>query len=204
MHIPLRGWKPSLTAPINQIKLIASSPNTNSSMISGLLLFVHFYYYCSSANISSNPRSLAIILPWTLYPHLSTWLIPGFAHFYLAKMPPQPLFMALCLICSAILSFSVLITYMSQLECKLEKEMATHSSILAWRIPGTGEPGRLLSMGLHRVRHDWSDLLQQQQSVNTIKTRILFLFLGYHQHLEQHMAQRRFSNICGTNQFRLW
>ena len=36
----------------------------------------------------------------------------------------------------------------------LEKEMATHSSILAWRIPGTGEPGGLLSMGLHRVGHD--------------------------------------------------
>ena len=40
----------------------------------------------------------------------------------------------------------------------LEKEMATHSSVLAWRIPGTGEPGGLPSMGLHRVRHDWSDL----------------------------------------------
>ena len=40
----------------------------------------------------------------------------------------------------------------------LEKEMATHSSVLAWRIPGTGEPGGLLSMGLHRVGHDWSDL----------------------------------------------
>ena len=36
----------------------------------------------------------------------------------------------------------------------LEKEMATHSSVLAWRIPGTGEPGGLPSMGLHRVRHD--------------------------------------------------
>ena len=40
----------------------------------------------------------------------------------------------------------------------LEKEMATHSSVLAWRIPGTGEPGWLPSMGSHRVRHDWSDL----------------------------------------------
>ena len=40
----------------------------------------------------------------------------------------------------------------------LEKEIATHSSVLAWRIPGTGEPGGLLSMGLHRVGHDWSDL----------------------------------------------
>ena len=36
----------------------------------------------------------------------------------------------------------------------LEKGMATYSSVLAWRIPGTGEPGGLLSMGLHRVRHD--------------------------------------------------
>ena len=35
----------------------------------------------------------------------------------------------------------------------LEKEMATHSSVLAWRIPGTGEPGGLPSMGLHRVGH---------------------------------------------------
>ena len=36
----------------------------------------------------------------------------------------------------------------------LEKEMATHSSVLAWRIPGTAEPGRRLSMGSHRVGHD--------------------------------------------------
>ena len=40
----------------------------------------------------------------------------------------------------------------------LEKEMATHSSVLAWRIPGMEEPGGLLSMGLHRVGRDWSDL----------------------------------------------
>ena len=39
-----------------------------------------------------------------------------------------------------------------------KKEMATHSSILAWRIPWTEEPGELLSMGLHEVGHDWSDL----------------------------------------------
>ena len=36
--------------------------------------------------------------------------------------------------------------------------MATHSNVLAWRIPGTGEPGGLPSMGSHRVGHDWSDL----------------------------------------------
>ena len=41
----------------------------------------------------------------------------------------------------------------------LEKEMATHSSVLAWRIPRTEEPGGLPSMGSHRVGHDWSDLV---------------------------------------------
>ena len=40
----------------------------------------------------------------------------------------------------------------------LEKEMVTHSSVLAWRIPGMGEPGGLPSMGSHRVGHNWSDL----------------------------------------------
>ena len=40
----------------------------------------------------------------------------------------------------------------------LEKAMAPHSSVLAWRIPGTGEPGGLPSMGSHRVGHNWSDL----------------------------------------------
>ena len=40
----------------------------------------------------------------------------------------------------------------------LEKEMATHSSVLAWRIPRTEEPGRLPSMGSHRVGHNWNDL----------------------------------------------
>ena len=40
----------------------------------------------------------------------------------------------------------------------LEKEMATRSSVLTWRIPGTVEPGGLPSMGSHRVRHNWSDL----------------------------------------------
>ena len=40
----------------------------------------------------------------------------------------------------------------------MEKAMATHSSILAWRTPGTEEPGGLPSMGSHRIGHDWSDL----------------------------------------------
>ena len=44
-------------------------------------------------------------------------------------------------------------------EDSLEKELATHSSILAWKIPLTVEPGRLLSMGSQRVRHDWATSL---------------------------------------------
>ena len=47
----------------------------------------------------------------------------------------------------------------------LEKEMATHSSVLAWRIPETGEPGGLPSMGSHTVKHDWSDLAAAAQIV---------------------------------------
>ena len=51
----------------------------------------------------------------------------------------------------------------------LEKEMATHSSILAWRIPGTGEPGGLPSMGSHRVGHDCSDLAVAEGLVGGVR-----------------------------------
>ena len=44
------------------------------------------------------------------------------------------------------------------IDCSSEKAMAPHSSVLAWEIPGMGEPGGLPSMGSHRVEHDWSDL----------------------------------------------
>ena len=44
--------------------------------------------------------------------------------------------------------------------------MAAHSSVLAWRIPGTGEPGGLLSMGSHRVGHDWRDLAAEAAAVH--------------------------------------
>ena len=44
------------------------------------------------------------------------------------------------------------------LKANISFKMATHSSVLAWRIPGTGEPGGLPSVGSHRVGHDWSDL----------------------------------------------
>ena len=54
----------------------------------------------------------------------------------------------------------------------LEKEMATQSSVLAWRIPGTGQPHGLPSVGSHRVGHDWSDLAAASKYIgrNALKT----------------------------------
>ena len=59
----------------------------------------------------------------------------------------------------------------------LEKEMAAHSSVLAWRIPGTGEPGGLPSMRSHRVGHDWSDLAAAAAVYNQNKYKLLMIFL---------------------------
>ena len=52
----------------------------------------------------------------------------------------------------------------------LEKEMATHSSVVAWRIPGTGEPGGLPSLGSYRVGHDWSALAAAQSPEKQLPT----------------------------------
>ena len=51
----------------------------------------------------------------------------------------------------------------------MEKEIATHSSVLAWRTPGTGEPCGLPSIGSHRARHDWSDLAAAAACFNCCK-----------------------------------
>ena len=51
--------------------------------------------------------------------------------------------------------------------------MATHSSVLAWRIPGMGGPGGLPSMGLHRVGHDWSDLAAAAAAVYYIFLKVV-------------------------------
>ena len=58
----------------------------------------------------------------------------------------------------------------------LEKEMATHSSVLAWRIPGTAEPGVLPFMGLHRVRHNWSNLAAAAAALRYIFLLLFFFF----------------------------
>ena len=61
----------------------------------------------------------------------------------------------------------------------LEKEMATHSSVLAWRIPGTGEPGGLPSMGLHRVGHNWSDLAAAAAAAQLIEAVLLWVLFAF-------------------------
>ena len=58
----------------------------------------------------------------------------------------------------------------------LEKEMATHSSVLAWRIPGMGEPGGLPSMGSHRVGQDLSDLAAAACCYSSLSFLLLFSF----------------------------
>ena len=58
----------------------------------------------------------------------------------------------------------------------LEKEMAVHSSVLAWRIPGMEEPGGLPSMGWQRVGHDWSDLAAAAAAM-TNDVEYLFMYL---------------------------
>ena len=64
-------------------------------------------------------------------------------------------------------------------ESSMEKEMATHSSVLAWRIPRTGEPGGLPSMGSHRVGHDWSDLTAAAAAVAVWLKMYIFYGPGF-------------------------
>ena len=61
----------------------------------------------------------------------------------------------------------------------LEKEMATHSNVLTWRIPGTGKPGGLPSMELHRVGHNWSDLAASTATSLSALRRVALLSLLY-------------------------
>ena len=85
----------------------------------------------------------------------------------------------------------------------LEKEMATHSGVLAWRIPGTGEPGGLPSVGSHRVGHDWSDLAAAAAESVWIQIPLLplsnsmTLNLGSHQNGDNNSTY--FKELWGLN-----
>ena len=76
----------------------------------------------------------------------------------------------------------------------LEKEMAPHSSVLACRIPGTGEPGGLPCMGSHRVGHDWSDLAAAAACLKHLSMKVKFIltfltFLSHYFTIKSTMGQ---------------
>ena len=80
----------------------------------------------------------------------------------------------------------------------LEKNMATHSSVLAWRIPGMGESGGLPSMGLHRVGHDWSDLAA---TVSYCRSAQCLLDLSWNEvsgNSEEDLNRKAFSRQTGS------
>ena len=82
----------------------------------------------------------------------------------------------------------------------LEKEVATHSSILAWRIPETGKPGGLPSMGSHRVGHNWSDLAAAAAAATALHTFLYGVFCDIERrHLEIKGKQTFEQNPVTTN-----
>ena len=80
----------------------------------------------------------------------------------------------------------------------LEKEMATHSSILAWRISGTEEPVGLPSMGSHRVGHDWRDLAAAAAHASKVMLKILQVRLQQYTKQELPDVQAGFQKGRGT------
>ena len=121
-------------------------------------LFVNLVMWCSTLSdlwILKNPCIPGINPCW------SEWII---LLMYCWIQFASILLKIFLFISSVILFYSIsfcltFCVYRVHLLPAVEKEMATHSSILAWRIPETEEPGGLPSMGSHRVGHDWSDLV---------------------------------------------
>ena len=84
----------------------------------------------------------------------------------------------------------------------MEKAMAPHSSTLVWKIPWAEEPGGLLSMGLHRVGHDWSDLAATEFKHLCSRKNSLLLFSVLCNHYWLPRKQR--CHNCYTNQLNLY
>ena len=78
----------------------------------------------------------------------------------------------------------------------LEKEMATHSSVLAWRIPGMGEPDGLPSMGSHRVRHDWSDLAAVAAAASSYNISLTDFILSMSEYAQMSHLTTNLSVLC--------
>ena len=76
----------------------------------------------------------------------------------------------------------------------MKKAMATHSSVLAWRIPEMEEPGGLPSMGSHRVRHDWSDLAAAAAAAANNPGLIYIPFKGFTEEIENMELTQKYHN----------
>ena len=85
----------------------------------------------------------------------------------------------------------------------LEKEMATHSSVIAWRIPGMGEPGGLPSMGSHRVGHDWSNLAAAEHKAlrtpDSPNSSSLSPILGFWGTFPRFSSYLKYCSVCLLN-----
>ena len=85
----------------------------------------------------------------------------------------------------------------------LKKEMATHSSVLARRIPGMGEPGGLPSMGLHRVGHDWSDIAAAAAYI-LIGSSYIFLYKNILKYTNNTNIQSRYIKLAASGTLHTW
>ena len=99
--------------------------------------------------------------------------------------------LATCSRCFPLTSFILLAKSLASSAASSEKDMATHSSVLAWRIPGTGEPGGLPSMGSHRVWHDWCDLAAAAAAASSLIFLVWCFFGVKHQRGRRHGVTRR-------------
>ena len=124
--------------------------------------------YSSKGSMDESVGGIHFFPAWFLRPFTTLVCIGNFPKIFLY------IWYVFCLIFFVCLIFCV------------RKEMAPHSSVLAWRIPGTGEPGGLPSMGLHRVGHDWSELAAAAAGI---------LFIHYLPHAQTNLDEYMSYNI---------
>ena len=137
--------------PINTIRIPASRIK--------LILVFHLKEH----NQSSSPGKIRFLYPLLQLLHLATHFCAPFSAWSWAyTVTRQSLPFCLChphfIASSTYPNFAVILLLWGEVSWNMEKAMAPHSSTLAWKIPWTEEPGRLQSMGSHRVGHGWSNL----------------------------------------------
>ena len=135
---PWKSWNsPGQDTGVGSLSLLQGIFPTQGSN-PGLL---HCGWILYQLSHKGSPR----ILEWVAYPYFS------------GSSQPRNQTRVSCIAGKFFTNWAIRVTFTFHFHA-LENKMATHSRVLAWRIPGTGEPDGLPSMGSHRVGHDWSDL----------------------------------------------